>query len=185
MNLWKTLRLCLALGVPVLATVALMVGVRSPRVEPVKHVDWAAGLDEDAADTAGFEGHGTDSNRPKVEAFFTSESYPRGGSAHLVIADDARGVSVQVFHAGAESHWTTANDEMFGAPVTPLRSVGRVHGKRVVRIGLGSWPSGIYYAEAKAAGGRTGYAPFVLSPRRWGEHKVAIVIPTQTWQAYN
>jgi hypothetical protein len=74
---------------------------------------------------------------------------------------------------------------MYGVPVTPIRALGRVHGRRVLDIALGSWPSGIYYAEVKAAGDRQGYAPFVLSPRRWGEHKVAIVIPTQTWQAYN
>ena len=64
----------------------------------------------------GFDGHGSDSTRPKVEAFFTSESYPRGGSAHLVIADHAKDVSVRIFHAGAESAWTTANDQMFGRP---------------------------------------------------------------------
>ena len=102
-----------------------------------------------------------------------------------MIADKARAVSVRIFHAGAESTWTTANDQMFGVPVTPLKSIGRVKGKRELNIRLGSWPSGVYYAEVKAAGGRTGYAPFILSPRRLGEHKVAIVFPTQTWQAYN
>ena len=69
--------------------------------------------------------------------------------------------------------------------MTAPRSIGRVNGKRAVDIRLGSWPSGIYFAEVTAAGERVGYAPFVLSPRHWGEHKVAIVFPTQTWQAYN
>ena len=36
-----------------------------------------------------------------------------------------------------------------------------------------------------AAGARVGYAPFVLRPNRLGEHRVAVVMPTQTWQAYN
>ena len=30
-----------------------------------------------------------------------------------------------------------------------------------------------------------GFAPFVLRPRRLGEHRVAVVLPTLTWQAYN
>jgi hypothetical protein len=36
-----------------------------------------------------------------------------------------------------------------------------------------------------APGGLVGYAPFVMRPRRLGEHRVAIVEPTNTWQAYN
>ena len=33
--------------------------------------------------------------------------------------------------------------------------------------------------------GRVGYAPFVLRRRRLGEHRVAMVMPTNTWFAYN
>ena len=36
-----------------------------------------------------------------------------------------------------------------------------------------------------APGGRVGYAPFVLRPRRLGASRVAVVLPTNTWQAYN
>src|SRR5215208_6236017 len=189
MNLWTThtLRMPAILGTALLLT--LVTGAYNTHTHATSgapRVEWDAGLDEeDEDDLVGFDGHGSDSKKPKVEAFFTSESYPRGARAHLVIADHARGVSVRIFHAGAESTWNRANDEMYGVPVTPIRALGRVHGRRVLDIALGSWPSGIYYAEVKAAGDRKGYAPFVLSPRRWGEHKVAIVIPTQTWQAYN
>ena len=38
---------------------------------------------------------------------------------------------------------------------------------------------------AHRQGGRIGYAPFVVPPRRLGEHRVAVVLPTRTWQAYN
>jgi hypothetical protein len=185
MDSTKTLRLCLALFAPVLATVALMVFVRTPPVEPAKQVDWAAGLDEGTADMVGFAGHGTDSKRPKVEAYFLAESYHIGSSAQLVIADNADHVTVQIFQAGGEAEWTSANDEMFGVPVTQVRFIGRVHGARVVHFKLGSWPSGVYYARVTARGGRVGYAPVVLSPRHYGEHAVAIVLPTETWQAYN
>ena len=37
----------------------------------------------------------------------------------------------------------------------------------------------------RALDGRMGFAPFVVAPRRIGEHRVAVVLPTLTWQAYN
>ncbi len=36
-----------------------------------------------------------------------------------------------------------------------------------------------------AGDGRVGYAPLILRPRTLGEHKVAVVLSTNTWQAYN
>jgi hypothetical protein len=188
MNLSKThtLRVPAMLSVGLLLTLAASANhIRSHAAGSGPHVDWAAGLGDDRDDLVGFAGHGTDSKKPKIAAFFLRESYRRGGNAQLVIEDSAPRVSVQIFHAGAESDWTMANDELFGTPVTAVRSVGAVNGKRVVRIRLGFWPSGVYYAELKASDERVGYAPFVLSPRHWGEHAVAIVLPTQTWQAYN
>ncbi len=189
MNLWTTHTLRL----PAILTVGLFLTLAAGAIQLHAHVagsspkvEWDAGLDEDDDDMVGFAGHGTDSKKPKVEAYFLAESYRRGGNARLVIADKAPRVSVQIFHAGAESDWTNANDRMFGKPVTAIRTLGPVHGNRVLHIHLASsWPSGIYFAELKAPGNRVGYAPFVLSPRHYGEHAVAIVIPTQTWQAYN
>jgi hypothetical protein len=54
-----------------------------------------------------------------------------------------------------------------------------------VRLGFGPWPSGLYFAQLTAPDGRTGYAPFVLRPASLGEHRVAVVLPAATWQAYN
>jgi hypothetical protein len=51
-------------------------------------------------------------------------------------------------------------------------------------IKLGDWPTGLYFARL-TAGHAVAFAPFVLRPRRLGEHRVAVVLPTQTWQAYN
>ena len=34
-------------------------------------------------------------------------------------------------------------------------------------------------------GRAVGYAPFVVPPKRLGQNRVAIVLPTRTWQAYN
>ena len=50
---------------------------------------------------------------------------------------------------------------------------------------IGRWQSGLYFARLRADDGRVGFAPFVVRPRRLGEHRVAVVLPTLTWQAYN
>src|ERR671930_117273 len=77
------------------------------------------------------------------------------------------------------------NDTMTGVPMTPKRPIGRVTGHRIVNVPLGDWQSGVYFVELTAPGGRVGYAPFVLRPKRLGINRIAVVMPTQTWQAYN
>ena len=62
--------------------------------------------------------------------------------------------------------------------MAPVRPTGR-------RVKIGSWPSGLYFARLRADDGRVGFAPFVVRPRRLGERRVAVVLPTLTWQAYN
>jgi len=125
------------------------------------------------------------SHRPTVEAAFPLESYGPSSVAHLVISDRARAVSIQILHVGPEDTPVRGNDVMTGVPVTKKHTIGRVDGRRIVNVRLGNWPSGVYFAELTAPGGRIGYAPFVLRPRHLGEHRVAVVMPTQTWQAYN
>ena len=47
-------------------------------------------------------------------------------------------------------------------------------------------PSGLYYVQFTAADGRVGYAPFVVRPVILGQtSRVLVVLPTNTWQAYN
>jgi N,N-dimethylformamidase beta subunit-like, C-terminal len=149
-----------------------------PRHEP-------DGLDSDEIGLMGNAGHAADSTKPKVTAYFERESYRRGDSARLVITDRATQVSVRVFRAGAESRPTLAHDVMVGRPVTKPAPIGAVDGRRVVPIRIGDWPSGVYFVRLTAAGARVGFAPFVLRPTRLGEHRIAVVMPTQTWQAYN
>ena len=74
---------------------------------------------------------------------------------------------------------------MRGMPVGVEQHIAAVHPASRVRIRIGNWPSGLYFALLRAPGGRVGYAPFVLAPARLGEHRIAVVMPTQTWQAYN
>src|SRR6266496_1253204 len=142
-------------------------------------------LDGDEIELIGNAGRPVDSEKPKLTASFSDESYRPGGTARLVISDTAPNVSVQIFRAGGEAIQTFAHDVMRGTPVGRPSRIGSVHGRRVVSVALGDWPSGVYFARLTAPGSRVGFAPFVLAPTRLGEHRIAVVMPTQTWQAYN
>ena len=74
---------------------------------------------------------------------------------------------------------------MNGVGVTRPVAIGNSRPGRKVRVRIGAWPSGLYFARLEAADGRIGFAPFVLRPRWLGKHDVAVVMPTLTWQAYN
>jgi hypothetical protein len=167
-------RRCLVRAIA-LATMASLVGFGHAKALPTYELD-----DDDGRDAAAQSSH-----RPTVEAAFRLESYGPGSVAHLVITDRAPRVSIQIRHVGPETGVVRGNDVMTGVPVTAVRPIGRVSGRRIVNLRLGNWPSGVYFVQLNAPGGRVGYAPFVLRPRRLGEHRVAVVMPTQTWQAYN
>jgi hypothetical protein len=113
-----------------------------------------------------------------VEAYFMRESYQPGDTARLVVNGAKEGLTVQVFRTGSVPIRGRQRDTMRGAPVT-----GRL--PYAGTISVGDWRSGVYFAELRSRKGRVGYAPFVLTPRRLGEERVAVVMPTNTWQAYN
>jgi hypothetical protein len=75
--------------------------------------------------------------------------------------------------------------EMRGISVTSPVLLARIGPGRPATIHVGNWATGLYFAQVTGRGGRIGYAPFVVPPRRLGEHRVAVVLPTRTWQAYN
>jgi hypothetical protein len=122
---------------------------------------------------------------PAVQAAFPHQSYARGDAASLVFFNSAPGVTVQILRSGPEFHPSKAYDTVYGDPVTTAAPVGRVQPGRATTIHVGNWPSGLYFARLQATDGRVGFAPFVLRPRRLGEHPIAVVLPTLTWQAYN
>src|SRR5712692_1331018 len=122
---------------------------------------------------------------PSVQAAFPRESYAPGSTASLVVYSKAKGLTVRIFHAGPEHTRTVGYDELQGIPVTRSAQIGASVGRLTVPVAVGDWPTGLYFARLHAADGRVGFAPFVLRPRRLGEHRVAVVLPTQTWQAYN
>jgi hypothetical protein len=122
---------------------------------------------------------------PAVQAAFERESYRPGERATLVVRHRSRVLTMRVFESGPEHVPTTTDTVMNGVPVTRERWLGRVSGRRGVTVEIGNWESGLYFARLRAADGRIGFAPFVVAPRHVGRHRVAVVLPTLTWQAYN
>lgn len=125
------------------------------------------------------------SRTPSVEAAFRQESYRPGESARLLIDERSTRLTIQVFQAGPERVPTTNDMEMLGIPVTPLKTITRPRGLQPYTLPVGRWRSGLYFARLEAPDGRVGFAPFVVAPARLGVNRVAIVVPTLTWQAYN
>jgi hypothetical protein len=120
-----------------------------------------------------------------VEAAFGQESYRPGERARLVIRDRSLRLTIQVFQSGPERIPTTSDIEMNGVPVTPLKTITRAPGLQPYSLPVGRWKSGVYFARLQAPDGRVGFAPFVVSPARLGTSRVAVVVPTLTWQVYN
>ena len=125
-----------------------------------------------------------------IEAAFTRPSYAPGEAAAVRVACDADSLRLQVFaYAGGPFPTPQRDVRTSGTAVTgSVRVDWRAHRDapallRVVRAG--NWRSGLYFLRLQADDGRVGYAPFVVRPRRLGEHRVAVVLATYTWQAYN
>lgn len=114
-----------------------------------------------------------------IKASFNQRSYRPGDVAYLTVASPVRGTTLRVFRCGPPALRAHRNDTMSGVPVTETEAASRR-----VAIKLGDWPSGLYFARLEGSGG-LGFAPFVLRPRTLGESRVAVILPTNTWQAYN
>lgn len=122
-----------------------------------------------------------------IDAAFDRLGYAPGERATLVVAADAVSLTVQFLRCGLEQEPTYANNEMKGVPVgEPLELDWQANadGPEPIVIQLGLWPSGVYCARITSADGRIGFAPFVLRPAE-PKRRIAVVVPTYTWQAYN
>jgi hypothetical protein len=124
-----------------------------------------------------------------VDAAFTKRSYAPGESAELRLATDARMLRLQVFAYQSPGRPSEQDVRTSGLAKTgPIRIDWSAHRNspallRVVRAG--DWPSGLYFVRATASDGRVGYAPFIVRPRVLGTQRVAVVLATNTWAAYN
>ena len=123
-----------------------------------------------------------------VDAGFTTESYVAASSGRLAIETDATTLTLQTFRAGGEDTRTHSDSLMNGVPVDqPVTIPWKArHRRATLNRALGPWPTGVYFVKITANDGRVGYAPFVIRPTTFGERsRVAVVMPTNTWQAYN
>jgi hypothetical protein len=126
-----------------------------------------------------------------LDAAFDRSSYEPRSFAALRIASAERTFRLRVFHAGPElvvlSH---RNDRMDGVPTGPattIRLPPTSDRPQLVRVSvrIGAWPSGLYFVRLSATDGDVGYAPFVVRPAPNDRTRVAAVLPTNTWAAYN
>jgi hypothetical protein len=119
---------------------------------------------------------------PDLSAVFVSTSYAPGQLAQLRVLGRVRRLRLQILRAGAERAWSSVG-RPWGPPTNYRFRRGSVN---TIRVRLGAWPSGVYFARLTAPGGRAvAFAPFILRASVPGTSRIAVVIPTYSWQAYN
>jgi hypothetical protein len=119
----------------------------------------------------------------EILASFLSRSYAPGAWARLRVTARASQLTLQLFACGSGPSRRNFYGEAATEPVIiRWRTTGAT---RTLAIKVLGWRSGLYFARLVSPDGRTGYAPFVLRARPLGSARVAIVLPTNTWQAYN
>jgi len=113
-------------------------------------------------------------------------SYTPGQTAVVSVATDARQLNIDILSfrngQGAPDPKTTASPI---APPVALAWRGHRNAPGSLRIRIGDWASGLYFVRITSRDRRVGYAPFVVRPREVGTSRIAVVVPTNTWQAYN
>ncbi len=120
-----------------------------------------------------------------IEAAFRFESYRPGEVAELNVWTRSEApASLQIFLIGRERVRAVSPDEMRGTAVSSERTVAPLRAGLRIHVRVGDWPSGLYFAQLTAPG-QVGFAPFVVAPSRLGDSRVAVVLPTRTWQAQN
>jgi hypothetical protein len=117
-----------------------------------------------------------------LAASFEATSYAPGEQAELIVRGKPKRLTLQILRAGAERAWSSVG-RPWGPPRTLRFAGGQFHR---VSVRMGDWTSGLYFARLTAPGGRSvAFAPFVLRAGVPGRNRVAVVMPTYTWQAYN
>ena len=123
-----------------------------------------------------------------IDVASARSAYHPGDSARLSVRTDAQRLTVDVLRITGDAPTTRRNDKVEGIPAgPPFRVRWPGHGDRPhgLVVPLGLWASGVYFIRVRADDGRVGYTPIVLRPHRLGTTRLAVVMPTYTWQAYN
>ena len=126
----------------------------------------------------------------EIDAGFTRTSYEPGQLASLRIATDEPSLELKMFQSGPEKVATRADNVFEGIDTgqAPARiSMAKWRSKpRTITVRIPDVPSGLYYASLTGPDGRVGYAPFVVRPAVLGfTSRMLVVLPTNTWEAYN
>jgi hypothetical protein len=123
-----------------------------------------------------------------IDAALAQRSYVPGEVATVVVAADAKALTMQLFRSGTEPMPTYSNNELNGVaagdPQTVEWSVNADHPAPIPLQLPAALPSGVYYVRLTSDDGRVGYAPFIVRPAS-PVTRVAVVQPTNTWHAYN
>jgi hypothetical protein len=113
-------------------------------------------------------------------ATFTAKSYAPGDWARLVVTGISGPIDVEIERVGFEQQRAVSDAAMSGVAVENTFVLGSGGGV----VPMHWWPSGVYFAHIRARG-VTLFAPFVLRATPMTHARVAIVVPTNTWEAYN
>ncbi|HSC93146.1 MAG TPA: N,N-dimethylformamidase beta subunit family domain-containing protein, partial [Gaiellaceae bacterium] len=123
-----------------------------------------------------------------VEAAFERRSYLPAEPMRLTVLADTESLRLTFLRVGHEPESTLRNDELSGLEVgqpVEMSWLGKRSAPATVTVQSGEWPSGLYAVRLETPDGRIGFAPFVLRPATLGTVRQAVVLPTNTWQAYN
>jgi hypothetical protein len=123
-----------------------------------------------------------------VEAAFTQRSYLPKEPMALRVQADAASFTLTFLRVGHGPDPSQRTDEMTGLPMgnpVTIDWAGKRSTRRTIVVQSGDWPSGLYAAKLETEDGRVGFAPFVLRPTEQSQDRVAVILPTNTWQAYN
>ena len=123
-----------------------------------------------------------------IEAGFTRRSYQPEEPMELRVLADAPSLRLVFLRIGHGPDPSLRSDELTGAPMAApvtLDWTGKRSAAHTVTVQSGAWPTGLYAARLETDDGRAGFAPFVLRAKTPGAIRVAAVLPTNTWQAYN
>jgi hypothetical protein len=126
-----------------------------------------------------------------VEVSFLRPSYPQGAQAAVSIATDAPAIRIQFL--SYRSPGSPATRDGYTYAVSQTSSVrldwrgnrNAPHTLRALIPTSPTWPSGVYFMRVTTSDGRVGYAPLVVRSSSPGANRVAVIVPTNTWQAYN
>lgn len=122
--------------------------------------------------------------RREIAAHLTARSYAPNSRARLRIWARAAELTLEIFTSGPGKR----RDDYHAVAITKPRGIPWKDSRapRTISFGVGSWPSGLYYARLTARDGRVGFAPFIVRPKLKNRSaRTAVILPTNTWQAYN